>query len=74
MSNRENVKISDQTEATNKANRQLATYLLMRKYVLNCNPENISERGLSEKEQELISRLNEQTERLHRLQRSIDEK
>ena len=59
--------------ATDRANRQLATFLLMRRYVTKNISTDDSERGLTDREQELISKLNAQTEKLHRLHQQSDE-
>lgn len=52
-----------------KINQQLATFLLMRKYISKPerNEYENDDRALTKKERELIAKLDEQTHRLHRL-------
>lgn len=52
-----------------KISQQLATFLLMRKYISKParGESEDDDRALTKKERELIAKLDEQTHRLHRL-------
>ncbi|MFN5324665.1 MAG: hypothetical protein ACK5C5_07095 [Bacteroidota bacterium] len=53
-----------------KISQQLATFLLIRKYISKPerNEYETDDRALTKRELDLISKLDEQTHRLHRLQ------
>ena len=53
-----------------KISQQLATFLLIRKYISKPerNEYETDDRALTKRELELIAKLDEQTQRLHRLQ------
>ena len=52
-----------------KTNQQLATFLLVRKYISKParNEFEVDDRALTKRERELIAKMDEETHRIHRL-------